>query len=119
MRPAWPGADPGEADPVQEAQHQRNLDRTLASEVAGEIVFAAAARWTRAAERREKWLRLRKLETQTKHRLVDFLEAQGERLLEQGVRFTMTPERQPWGGVMALFQDPAGNVFYLDQLRAE
>ena len=52
MRPAWPGADPGEADPVQEAQHQRDLDRTLASEVVGEIVFAAAARWTRAPERR-------------------------------------------------------------------
>lgn len=79
MRPAWPGADPGEADPVQEAQHQRDLDRTLASEVVGEIVFAAAARWTRAPERREKWPRLRKLETQTKQRLVDFLEAQGER----------------------------------------
>lgn len=39
------------------------------------------------------------------------------RLTAQGVRFTMPPTRQPWGGYMATFADPDGNVFYLDQLR--
>lgn len=40
-------------------------------------------------------------------------------LAERGVRFTAAPEKQPWGGFMALFEDPDGNVFYLDQLREE
>ena len=32
----------------------------------------------------------------------------------KGVRFTMAPSKQPWGGYMALFADPDGNIFYLD-----
>lgn len=32
----------------------------------------------------------------------------------KGARFTMEPSRQPWGGYMAMFADPDGNVFYLD-----
>jgi predicted enzyme related to lactoylglutathione lyase len=28
----------------------------------------------------------------------------------------MPPKEQPWGGLMALFTDPDGNVFYLDQI---
>jgi len=35
----------------------------------------------------------------------------------RGVRFTMGPERQSWGGYMSMFADPEGNIFYLDQLR--
>jgi predicted enzyme related to lactoylglutathione lyase len=35
-------------------------------------------------------------------------------LKAKGVRFTMEPSRQPWGGYMAMFADPDGNVFYLD-----
>lgn len=35
-------------------------------------------------------------------------------LAAKGVRFTMPPSRQPWGGYMAMFADPDGNVFYLD-----
>jgi len=27
----------------------------------------------------------------------------------------MTPTHQPWGGFMAMFKDPDGNTFYLDQ----
>jgi len=46
------------------------------------------------------------------------LEQAYQRLRGQGVHFTAPPERQPWGGFMALFQDPDRNVFYLDQLRA-
>ncbi len=36
-------------------------------------------------------------------------------LLARGVRFTEAPELQPWGGVLATFQDPDGNVFQLAQ----
>ena len=37
-------------------------------------------------------------------------------LERQGVRFPMEPSKQPWGGFMALFEDPDGNTFYLDQI---
>lgn len=47
------------------------------------------------------------------------LEDAHRELLERGVRFTQPPQRQPWGGYLALFADPDGNVFYLDELRAE
>jgi lactoylglutathione lyase len=39
-------------------------------------------------------------------------------LSSRGVRFTMTPSQQPWGGYMAMFADPDGNVFYLDTVPA-
>jgi predicted enzyme related to lactoylglutathione lyase len=42
-----------------------------------------------------------------------------EQLRARGVRFTLPPEKQPWGGFMAVFADPDGNLFYLDQLREE
>jgi predicted enzyme related to lactoylglutathione lyase len=40
-------------------------------------------------------------------------------LAAKGVRFTMPPTEQPWGGFMAMLADPDGNVFYLDQLREQ
>lgn len=49
---------------------------------------------------------------------VSDLEAEHRRLSRLGVRFTMPPTRQPWGGFMALVADPDGNVFYLDQISA-
>lgn len=42
------------------------------------------------------------------------VEAEHARLSQLGVRFPMAPSRQPWGGFMALMEDPDGNVFYLD-----
>ena len=47
------------------------------------------------------------------------LERAHRALSQKGVRFTMPPTQQPWGGFMAMFTDPDGNVFYLDQLREE
>jgi len=46
------------------------------------------------------------------------LAADHKRLEAAGVRFTMPPERQPWGGFMAMFADPDGNTFYLDEISA-
>ena len=34
----------------------------------------------------------------------------------RGVAFPMKPSKQPWGGFMALFEDPDGNTFYLDEI---
>ena len=39
-----------------------------------------------------------------------------EEMSAAGVSFEMKPEQQPWGGILALFKDPDGNVFYLDQI---
>ena len=36
-------------------------------------------------------------------------------LSTKGVAFPMLPSDQPWGGRLALFADPDGNVFYLDR----
>jgi len=44
------------------------------------------------------------------------LEADHRRLAALGVEFPMSPSRQPWGGFMALFSDPDGNAFYLDEI---
>jgi lactoylglutathione lyase len=50
--------------------------------------------------------------------VVDDLEAEHARLSELGVAFPMPPSRQPWGGFMALVEDPDGNTLYLDQVTA-
>jgi catechol 2,3-dioxygenase-like lactoylglutathione lyase family enzyme len=34
-------------------------------------------------------------------------------LTERGVSFSEPPERQPWGGTLAHFRDPSGNVLTL------
>ena len=47
---------------------------------------------------------------------VSDLEAEHVRLTGLGVRFTVPPTKQPWGGFMALVSDPDGNIFYLDQI---
>ncbi|MDA9064310.1 VOC family protein [Pseudomonadales bacterium] len=39
-----------------------------------------------------------------------------ERLAALGVTFLMLPTKQSWGGFMAMFNDPDGNHFYLDQI---
>lgn len=44
------------------------------------------------------------------------LRAAHAELEAKGVAFAMEPARQPWGGFMALFRDPDGNSFYLDEL---
>jgi predicted enzyme related to lactoylglutathione lyase len=33
------------------------------------------------------------------------------RLVDEGVKFLLKPERQPWGGLVAIFSDPDGNRF--------
>jgi catechol 2,3-dioxygenase-like lactoylglutathione lyase family enzyme len=38
-----------------------------------------------------------------------------EALTRRGVRFREPPEKQPWGGIMAHFEDPSGNVYTILQ----
>jgi catechol 2,3-dioxygenase-like lactoylglutathione lyase family enzyme len=37
-------------------------------------------------------------------------------LSAKGVKFTLEPGEQPWGGYMGMFADPDDNIFYLDQV---
>jgi len=43
------------------------------------------------------------------------MEASAKSLKEKGVTFIQEPTEQPWGGIMAMFSDPDGNVFSLVQ----
>ena len=42
------------------------------------------------------------------------IDARYAALVAAGVEFEMPPTAQPWGGTLALFKDPDGNIFYLD-----
>ncbi len=44
---------------------------------------------------------------------VDDIEAEYTRLSAQGVRFIRVPEKESWGGMVATFLDPDGNVLQL------
>ncbi len=44
---------------------------------------------------------------------VDDIDGTYETLKAKGVRFTAPPEKQPWGGSLAHFEDPDGNVLTL------
>lgn len=50
--------------------------------------------------------------------MAEDIHAAYEALRAAGVEFEQPPTKQPWGGVLALFKDPDGNVFYLDQAGA-
>jgi len=50
--------------------------------------------------------------------VVKDLKAEHERLVAMGVSFSMPPSKQPWGGFMALVDDPDGNKLYLDEVSA-
>lgn len=49
--------------------------------------------------------------------VVEDVDAACAEMKAKGARFTMEPSKQPWGGYMAMFADPEGNVFYLDGAR--
>ena len=44
---------------------------------------------------------------------VEDIEAVYKSLSEKGVKFQGVPETQPWGGILAHFEDPDGNVLTL------
>jgi lactoylglutathione lyase len=44
---------------------------------------------------------------------VDDIESTYSTLVERGVKFLSPPARQPWGGSLAHFEDPDGNVLTL------
>lgn len=59
-------------------RYQRDLDKIYHSELFGESLFDTAARWSGSTDQRMKWMKLKDLETQTKARLLAFLQASGQ-----------------------------------------
>ena len=49
--------------------------------------------------------------------MVDDLDGVYKTLSSKGVEFPMVPQKQPWGGYMALMKDSEGNILYLDQIQ--
>lgn len=47
--------------------------------------------------------------------MVDDIGAVGRRLAQHGVAFERPPEQEPWGGWLATFRDPDGNILQLLQ----
>jgi predicted enzyme related to lactoylglutathione lyase len=45
---------------------------------------------------------------------VDDIQAAYEELSAKGVKFEQKPERMPWGGMLAILEDPDGNRLFLD-----
>ena len=50
---------------------------------------------------------------------VDDIHAKYEQLKAKGVQFDEPPQTQPWGGILAHFKDPDGNVLTLLGMPAE
>ena len=44
---------------------------------------------------------------------VDDIDLIYSQLVDKGVEFTAPPEKQPWGGTLAHFKDPDGNILTL------
>jgi len=49
---------------------------------------------------------------------VDDIHETYKTLRKKGVKFTLKPRKEPWGGILANFRDPDGNRFFLLQMPA-
>ena len=63
-------------------EYKADLQRIHESEVFGIAVFETAARVTRNAGRKQKWLALKALEEQTLNRYLDYMNKTGQRVVE-------------------------------------
>lgn len=59
-------------------QFQHDLNTALESEILGEQAFLSASKYSRSADQQQKWKYLAQLETQTLHKLQEFLVKQGQ-----------------------------------------
>ena len=96
--------------------YRRDLQRIHESEVYGLAVFDTAARWTRDAVRKEKWLVLRALEEKTLARYLAHMRTSGQPVVEprlwrlrgrvEGAALGL----MPWRISMKLLADAKGDV---------
>jgi catechol 2,3-dioxygenase-like lactoylglutathione lyase family enzyme len=76
---------------------------------AGRATFSLTTPWNRAAKK------LVGVRTGVSFYVVD-LDKTYKRLKKKKVKFTIVPRREPWGGLIANFQDPDGNAYFLLQM---
>jgi lactoylglutathione lyase len=50
---------------------------------------------------------------------VDDIHETYKALKKKGVKFTLKPRKESWGGILANFEDPDGNKFFLLQMPAD
>ena len=92
-------------------QYKEDLQRIHESEVYGKAVFATAARLTRNAERKAKWLKLHALEEETLARYLAHMAKSGQPVVEpkgwelKGYAEGMALGLMPWKLAMRLLRD--------------
>lgn len=95
-------------------QYRQDLQRIHESEVYGRAVFATAARLTRNAERKAKWLKLKALEDETLARYLAYMARTGQTVVEpkgwelKGYAEGMALGLMPWKLAMRLVRDATG-----------
>ncbi len=95
-------------------QYKEDLQRIHESEVYGKAVFATAARLTRNAERKAKWLKLHALEEETLSRYLAHMAKTGQAVVEpkawelKGYAEGMALGLMPWKLAMRLVRDATG-----------
>jgi hypothetical protein len=95
-------------------QYKEDLQRIHESEVYGRAVFATAARRTRNAERKAKWLRLHALEEETLARYLAYMARTGQTVVEprawelKGYAEGVVLGLMPWRLAMRLVRDATG-----------
>lgn len=95
-------------------QYKDDLQRIHESEVYGKAVFATAARLTRNAERKAKWLKLHALEEETLARYLAYMARTGQTVVEpkawelKGYAEGAALGLMPWRLAMRLMRDATG-----------
>lgn len=96
------------------AQYKQDLQRIHESEVYGRAVFATAARLTRNAEHKAKWLTLKALEEETLARYLAYMAKSGQPVVEpkawelKGYAEGVALGLMPWRLAMRLVRDGTG-----------
>ena len=96
------------------AQYKEDLQRIHESEVYGRAVFATAARLTRNAECKAKWLTLKALEEETLARYLAYMARSGQPVVEpkswelKGYAEGVALGLMPWRLAMRLVRDATG-----------
>ena len=92
-------------------EYKQDLQHIHESEVYGAAVFETAARVTRNAEHKQKWLALKALEDQTLQRYLDYMNETGQKIVEprgwalKGKAEGLALGLMPWWLAMRMVRD--------------
>jgi len=92
-------------------QYQKDLNKILESEIFGEALFSTVAKQTKSQIKKQKWLTLAALESQTLNRLEVFLQQNQLKassrfhMKAQGIALGYVLSKLPWSVAMYLVKD--------------